>query len=126
MALWDVASGLRIRKLRLDKEWTIEDVARLLNIGFSSIAKYERGEQQPPADKLAMLADLYGVSVDYLLGRTNVRKRTPDEQLLDMGIFLRGHGATEEDVRLIKNLIESRKLLKQQAERAQKHPNDKI
>ena len=60
--------GQRLRKLRMDKGISVEEVGRLLNIGFSSIAKYERDEQLPPADKLKMLGDFYGVSVDYILG----------------------------------------------------------
>lgn len=118
--------GERLRRLRQEKDMSQEDLARTLGYTKTAISQYELGKRTPDYATLNRIAEYFDTSADYLLGRTTLRKRTPDEQLLDMGIFLRGHGATEEDVRLIKNLIESRKLLKQQAERAQKHPNDKI
>lgn len=106
------------------------ELGKALRVSNTTVSQWESGVRTPEVPMMERIADYFGVGIDYLLGRTNDRRppkpKTPDEQLLDMGIFLRGHGATEEDVRLIKNLIESRKLLKQQAERAQKHPNDKI
>jgi transcriptional regulator with XRE-family HTH domain len=43
----------------------------------SLYSKYERGERPLPLELADQLANYYGVSVDYLLGRTNVKKPYP-------------------------------------------------
>ena len=61
----------RIRDLREDRDWTQADVANKLNMTQTGYSKYERGERDVPTEILIQLADLYGVSIDYLLGQTN-------------------------------------------------------
>lgn len=63
--------GERLRKLRTDKDLTLEQAARLMNLTFSILSMYERGERTPPIDKLRLLAQFYGVSVAYLIGETD-------------------------------------------------------
>ena len=62
---------LRIKDLREDKDLTQKQVADFLICDQSLYSKYERGERPLPLDLTAKLADFYGVSVDYLLSRTN-------------------------------------------------------
>ena len=57
----------RIRDLREDRDWTQADVAQKINMTQTGYSKYERGERDIPTQILIQLADLYGVSVDYLL-----------------------------------------------------------
>lgn len=52
-------------------------MATYLNIKQNTYSQYEIGVLHYPVDVLMKLADLYGVSVDYLLGRTNVKKPYP-------------------------------------------------
>lgn len=59
-----------LRRLRLDRGYTQEELGKLLNIQKSAISKYERGTVVPTADILLRLADIFGVSVDVLLGRS--------------------------------------------------------
>ena len=61
----------RLRDLREDKEMTQEEVATILGIQQTVYSRYERGFQTIPLERLIKLADLYGTSVDYLIGRTN-------------------------------------------------------
>lgn len=63
----------RIRDLREDNDWKQEYVAEQLGIKQTTYSKYELGKINIPMEALMKLADLYGVSVDYLLGRTNKR-----------------------------------------------------
>jgi len=64
--------GQRLRRLRKERtEYSIDDVARKIGTTFSSVGKYERDEQLPPADKLTALAQLYQTTTDYLLGLTD-------------------------------------------------------
>lgn len=53
------------------------DVAELLGMSQTGYSKYETGENDIPTRVLLVLADFYGVSVDYLLGRTDVKKPYP-------------------------------------------------
>ena len=67
--------NLRIRDLREDKDLKQKQIADYLMCDQSLYSKYERGERDLPLAYAAKLADYYGVSVDYLLGRTN--NKTP-------------------------------------------------
>lgn len=63
----------RIRILRKENKMNQEEAARLLDLSISSYCRYERGEREPDAPVLWRMADLFGVSIDYLVGRTDVR-----------------------------------------------------
>lgn len=63
--------GKRLKELRNQKKWTIEQVAEKLNIGRSTYAGYETEDRKPPIQNLIKLSKLYDVSVDYILGLTN-------------------------------------------------------
>ena len=68
---------LRIRDLREDNDLKQQQVADFLLCDQSLYSKYERGERALPLECAAKLADYYGVSVDYLLGRTPVKTPYP-------------------------------------------------
>ena len=59
-----------IRNLREDNDKTQQEVADYLNIKQTTYSKYELGKINIPVDVFIKLADYYGVSVDYLVGRT--------------------------------------------------------
>ena len=65
---------LRIRDMREDKDLTQKQVADYLLCDQSLYSKYEREERPLPLEYADKLADFYGVSVDYLLGRTSNKK----------------------------------------------------
>lgn len=65
--------GNRIRSLRKELNMTQTDLATSLNLTKSNISKYENGIVEPSIDILRMMSDLFKVSTDYLLGRTNLR-----------------------------------------------------
>lgn len=60
----------RIKQLRRQKGLTQKSVAASLGIGQTTVANYENGTRFPDLEKLGDIADLYEVTVDYLLGRT--------------------------------------------------------
>lgn len=62
---------LRLRDLREDHDLTQEKLSEAINITQRSYSYYERGDHMIPPEVLCRLADFYGTSVDYLLGRTN-------------------------------------------------------
>ena len=63
---------LRIRDLREDRDLTQKEVAAWLHCDQSLYSKYGRGERLLPLDLAVRLADYYGVSLDYLTGRTDL------------------------------------------------------
>jgi MerR family transcriptional regulator, light-induced transcriptional regulator len=60
----------RIKELRKNKGYTQKRLASLLGIGQTTVANYEQGTRIPDTEKLNRLADLFEVTLDYLLGRT--------------------------------------------------------
>lgn len=56
----------RLAALRKVNGYTQSDVANMLDVSFQAVSLWERGETNPEIDKLAALAELFGVSVDYL------------------------------------------------------------
>ncbi len=65
---------VRIRNLREDRDLTQSEVGKKINIPQRTYAYYESGERMIPPNVLCALADLYEVSVDYILGRTDNQK----------------------------------------------------
>ena len=68
-----------MRDLREDSDMTQSQVATYLICDQLLYAKYERGERPLPLEYAEKLADLYHVSVDYLLGRTNIKTPYPSK-----------------------------------------------
>ena len=63
--------GEKIRMLRKENKMTLEDVAKQLKIGRSTVLRYEDGTvTNIPSDKIAMMAKLFNVSPAFLIGWT--------------------------------------------------------
>lgn len=71
----------RLFSLRKDKKLSRQAVADAIGIASKSYERYEKNERDPDAPVLVALASFFGVSVEFLLGRT-------DEQLGPNGIIL--------------------------------------
>jgi Predicted transcriptional regulators len=63
----------RLKKLRKERNLSQDEVGQPLNISGRTVGNYESGEREPSLDTLIKIADFYGVSLDYLLGRSNSR-----------------------------------------------------
>ncbi len=61
----------RLRDLREDRDLKQKDLVQLLKVHQTTYSDYELGRLNIPVATLRVLADYYGVSVDYLLCRTN-------------------------------------------------------
>ena len=75
---FDICFTFDIR-LRRERDLTQKQLADVLMCDQSLYSKYERCERPLPLELADKLADYYGVSVDYLLGRTNVKKPYPSK-----------------------------------------------
>ena len=61
----------RLRDLREDNDLTQRQLATMLSMAQPQYIRYEQGTRDIPTDILIRLADIYNVSTDYLLGRTD-------------------------------------------------------
>ena len=64
----------RIRALREDNDLRQSDLAKYLNCTQVSYSHYELGKRDIPTEILIALADFYKTSIDYLLGRTDIKE----------------------------------------------------
>lgn len=64
----------RMRILRKERKETQVQVAEAIGITGRQYQRFEAGEQKPGFDNLCALADHFGVSLDYLAGRTDRRE----------------------------------------------------
>ena len=67
----------RLRDLREDNDLFQKDLAVYLSCSQVCYSQYERGSRDIPTDVLIKLADYYGTSIDYLLGRTDTKTPYP-------------------------------------------------
>ncbi|HZG85146.1 helix-turn-helix transcriptional regulator [Paenibacillus sp.] len=65
-----VPYGQRLKTLRQLHKMTMSQVAGKIGVSKSSYAGYEQNYRHPPMDKLLLLSELFQVSVDYILCRT--------------------------------------------------------
>jgi len=61
--------GERLRNIRKDLNLTLRELGQELNISFSALASYERGEHLIQSDTLITLSKISNYSIDYILGR---------------------------------------------------------
>ncbi|GAB2569133.1 helix-turn-helix domain-containing protein [Gracilibacillus alcaliphilus] len=64
----------RLRYLREEHGIKQEDMAKKLNISTSAYGYYEQGRNEPSLDSIKKMADIFDVSVDYLLGIIDTKK----------------------------------------------------
>lgn len=115
--------GERLKKLRKSRGFEAQYIAKLLNVAKSTYSGYENNKSVPNYETLKKLADIFNVSTDYLLGRTdieNVAIIEGDEipkELKDIGVEylevskeLKEKGFTPEKIRNLIKVIEELKL----------------
>lgn len=62
---------LRLKELRAKRKISQLKLALDLNMNQNSISRYETGEREADYETLLRFADYFGVSLDYLFGRTD-------------------------------------------------------
>lgn len=61
----------RIKELRLEQGMSQDTLGEIIGVKRFAVSTYERGQNYPEVRNLIILADYFGVSTDYLLGRTD-------------------------------------------------------
>jgi transcriptional regulator with XRE-family HTH domain len=95
----------RIRGLRMLRGLTQEEVAEAIGCHESAVSRWESASRMPPCADVLALAELFGVSVDELLGRRDQPTRR-DSALLDKALLdqLGAAGDTQEFDELVSKL----------------------
>ncbi len=63
----------RLKELRTDNDMLQSDLAEKLNLKSSAISKYEKGLTQPSIETIIKLAEIFNVTVDYLVGASDIK-----------------------------------------------------
>ena len=74
----------RITELRKEKRLNQVGLALKLNVSQKMISAYENGSHQPSIDTLVHMSKIFGVSVDYIIGNSDIR--TPAEKFSKDGL----------------------------------------
>lgn len=72
----------KLKELRLNKGLTQIEFAKTFNIANGTVGNWETGKREPDYEMLSRIADFYGVTIDYLLGRNDKEKPTEMEKSL--------------------------------------------
>ena len=101
-----MAIGDQIKSLREQHKLDRYELAEKIGVSYHTIAKYETAERTPPPDILEKLADFFGVSTDYLLGRKTPQTRPrPTQEEKDEILRLFDTLSEEEQTAFLKKLL---------------------
>ncbi len=95
-----VTFGERLKSLREDHDEKQKDIAKILFVSANMISAYELGKHFPKNEKsLITLAKHFDVSLDYLLGYSNIPKH-------DTNNLINVSGLTADEINLIQHMID--------------------
>lgn len=101
---------LNLAQLRKDKNLSQSDLAKIFSVNQNTISRWEKGERSPDPDQLKTIAQYFEVSVDYLIGNEEPKKKIPKDlkKLLDEEeITLNGRMVSPEDKEKMLRIIEA-------------------
>ncbi len=90
---------LRIKELRDEKNISQLELAKKLNLTQQSISLYEKGDREPSIDVLKSIANFFNVSLDYLLGKSDVRNVNDDIEKFRFAYHKETEGMTDEEIK---------------------------
>lgn len=96
---------IRLKELREERNWSMRDAAKFLNKPYMTYVNHEKETREPNSEDLVAYAKAYGVSIDYLVGRTDKKIPTTisDGQLSDFETVVLN--ANERERRIILKLL---------------------
>lgn len=108
----------RLRALRLEKNESLEKIAKYLNVTVQTISNYETGKRDMTPDTIIKLANYYDVSTDYLLGKSDIRNYDKDEQEFRFAYHKEMEGLTDEEI------VDALRFYKEMKKRVEKDKNN--
>ena len=113
---------LIFKQLRSETDLTQKEIASELGVSLSLVAMWETGQRLPSPDLYEQIADYFNVDIDYLYGRTNIRKKIAfdpdgnelhalsfDQKQLLASFSLLNHIGREKALDYISDLAENKK-----------------
>ena len=97
--------NIRLRKLRKERNLYQKDVAEAIKTSVQVYNNYELGKREPDFDTFGKLADYFGVSTDYLLGKSN-HPRSDESEQIAIRIPVFGHIPAGLPITAIENIID--------------------
>jgi len=94
--------GNRIEDLLNEANMNRNDLADRLKISYSAVSKYITDKRTPDAETLNKIADIFEVTTDYLMGRTNQKYFRADETIS----FHSKGKLSDEDMKMVRDLID--------------------
>ena len=104
----------RIKSLRKEKDLTQEEFGKLFGIVKSTVSLYESGKSTPDDETKKKIADYFGVSLDYLMGASNIKSPSgivdlPEDEIITMAAHKLGmdpnHKLTDEERQKLKDIF---------------------
>lgn len=97
--------GANIRRLRIERGLTQEEIATHIGVSFQTISKWERGDGYPDIEMLPVLANYFSVSVDELLGVSATEKKNKYDEINGRWLCNNKCGKHSENVVLMKDAL---------------------
>lgn len=107
----------KLKELRTEKGLLQSDIAKIINKSERTVGFYETGERDMGTETLSILADFFDVTIDYLLGKTEVRNAEEANFQFAFHKDIDTKGLTKED---IKEALEIYRMLKKRNEENKK------
>lgn len=101
---------LNLSQLRKDRNLSQAELAKIFSVNQNTISRWEKGDRSPDPEQLKTIAQYFGVSVDYIIGNEEPKKKIPKDlkKILDEEeLALNGRLMTAEDKEKIKRIIEA-------------------
>ena|SRR5690606_4715189 len=108
------SAGERIRYLRNKREWSLRELEKRTGINYSVLSRIESGKRAITDEEIKIFSDIFDVSSDFILGRTDNIELSIEEKL-DRALQLRDgekiyfydmEGLSDEDIEMLKKQIE--------------------
>lgn len=96
----------RLKILRKERRKTQQQLATILGISQQAYATYEIDTRMPPLDLVSKLADYFEVTIDYLLGRTNVPDFSLPKNLENGQREINTDGLSKEDINTLRKMAD--------------------
>ncbi|MGO4889897.1 helix-turn-helix domain-containing protein [Anaerobacillus sp. MEB173] len=104
----------RLKRLRKQKSLTQQEVGDRIGVSKVAVSGYENGIRSPETDTLKKIADLFGTSIDYLIGYSDIPNQATDENNATIAHYVSDMGLLQGTNKLIvDNEIVEEELLKE-------------
>ncbi|MBZ2022146.1 helix-turn-helix domain-containing protein [Streptococcus sanguinis] len=98
----------RLKEQRKQAKLTQKEIAAQIGVSQQAYQKWEKGDKKPTQDKLTKIAELFDVSIDYLLGATDDPRTQAEidiDEAIENSVSYDGKPITDNDREIIKTFL---------------------